>query len=350
MRNLPWPLCAAVVLIGGPIAPMPAAAQSPARQPSLEAAQAIQLFAEAGFPLVEGRPVNRCGTPSNPHIAFIDLNDDGAAEAHIADVDPGCYRAPGAYFAILAQAEDGSWRRLIAEDGIVGFEAERTQGWNNLSLEARDSACPGLRRFAGADYGAPTACAPALTRTSSSGASPVATTGSAPALSGTRVEQLAQMLRNIVPATHARDWESAIAAFPGAQWAARESHQPNWFGSNQSLSGTISLAGVRYDVGISGTAEIVNEISIGGPGNDNLEWSEIAAAIPATGASSRNIGCHSPTGYGYVRIDYQGLSAIMHKFLNYGTAVPSTDHYNFMLVDPLDGKTEAEVAADRSFC
>lgn len=148
----------------------PAHAQSAASQPALTAEQAIQLFKEAGFPLQEGRPVNRCGTPSDLRIAFIDLNGDGAAEAHIADVDPSCYGKPGAYFAILAQQPDKSWKRLIAEDGIVGFEAARTAGWNDLSLEARDSACPGPRRFNGADYGAPTACstlAPAVAPASS---------------------------------------------------------------------------------------------------------------------------------------------------------------------------------------
>ena len=126
---------------------------------ALDAAGAIQLFEEAGFRVEAGRPVNRCGHPSNPRVAFVDLNGDGGAEAHVADVDPGCYGTPGAYFAILAQQPDKSWRRLIAEDGIVGFEASRSGGWNDLSLEARDSACPGPRRFNGTDYGAPTACA-----------------------------------------------------------------------------------------------------------------------------------------------------------------------------------------------
>jgi hypothetical protein len=136
-----------------------ASGQSLAPPPALEAGQAIQLFEEAGFRLQEGRPVNRCGRPSSPRVAFVDLNGDGAAEAHVADVDPGCYGKPGAYFAILAQQADKRWKQLIAEDGIVGFEASRTAGWNDLSLEARDSACPGVRRFDGASYGAPTACA-----------------------------------------------------------------------------------------------------------------------------------------------------------------------------------------------
>ncbi len=136
----------------------PAGAQSIARPPAQTAEQVLGLIAEAGFSLQDGRPVNRCGTPSSPRVAFIDLNEDGRAEAHIADVDPGCYGMPGAYFAILAQQPDNGWTRLIAEDGIVGFEPTRSNGWNDLSLEARDSACPGVRRFNGRDYGAPTAC------------------------------------------------------------------------------------------------------------------------------------------------------------------------------------------------
>lgn len=136
----------------------PSHAQSAAPQPALTAEQAVQLFAEAGFSLTDGRPVNRCGTPANPRIAFIDLDGDGRAEAHVADVAPACYGKPGAWFAILAQQASGSWKRLIGEDGIVGFERSRSQGWNDLSLEPRDSACPGVRRFNGTDYGAPTAC------------------------------------------------------------------------------------------------------------------------------------------------------------------------------------------------
>ena len=144
-----------------------ASGQAPAPQPALESRQAIQLLEEAGFRLVDGRPVNRCGRPSNPRVAFVDLNGDGAAEAHVGDVDPGCYGKPGAYFAILAQQPDQSWKRLIGEDGIVGFEASRTGGWNDLALEPRDSACPGVRRFDGTGYGAPTACAPGQTATAS---------------------------------------------------------------------------------------------------------------------------------------------------------------------------------------
>ncbi len=338
-----------------------ATGQSAAPQPALTAEQAIQLFAEAGFPLVDGRPVNRCGRASNPRVAFIDLDADGRAEAHIADVDPNCYGKPGAYFAILAQEAGGTWRRLIAEDGIVGFERARNSGWNNLSLEARDSACPGVRRFNGTDYGAPTACAPAPTpalaadQPAAASTTPAAapTTAESPpvrALDGSRTAQMAQLFRNLVWATRSREWEATLAAFPGARWDKRTTHAPNWMGSTLTQSGTIAIGGARYGIGISGTAARVNEIVFDSPGDDLMEWEPIAAAIRALGMEARNVGCHSPTGFGWVRLSADGHTAILHKSVNYGTAVASTDIYAFILDDPFDGRTEAQVAADRSLC
>lgn len=155
-------------------------AQVAAQRPDLSRDRAIQLFEQAGFRLDNGRPVNRCGGSSNPRVAFIDLNGDGRAEAHVADVDPKCYGKPGAYFAILTQQPDGSWRRLIAEDGIVGFDKARTAGWNNLVLEARDSACPGVRRFGGTDYGPPGPCSPFAAKPEMAAASRPARASNAP--------------------------------------------------------------------------------------------------------------------------------------------------------------------------
>jgi hypothetical protein len=326
------------------------AAQSPAQQPALTPEQAIQLFAEAGFPLADGTPVNRCGKPSNPRVAFVDLNGDRRAEAHIADVDPACYGKPGAYFAILAQRTDGSWRRLIAEDGIVSFERARTAGWNDLSLEPSDSACPGARRFNGTDYGT-TACG--VSAAALPTANPSATAVAAPstvALSGDRVRQMAQLFRNVVGATRSREWDAAIAAFPGARWEPRTTHAPNWLGSTSTQVGTIAIGGARYGVSLSGTPARINEILFDSPGDDLMEWSPIADAMRSLGMDARNIGCHSPTGFGWVRLTADGHTAILHKSVNYGTAVASTDIYAFMLDDPFDGRTEAQVAADRSLC
>ena len=88
-----------------------ALAQSAASPPPLTSEQAIQLFEEAGFRLEEGRPVNRCGGPSNPRIAFVDLNADGRAEVHLADVDSRCYGKPGAYLRSCRR------RRVVAGEG-----------------------------------------------------------------------------------------------------------------------------------------------------------------------------------------------------------------------------------------
>lgn len=351
MRRKP---IAAIVATGFLAAAGAALAQTAAQQPALTAEQAIQLFVEAGFPLVDSRPVNRCGKPSNPRVAFIDLNGDRRAEAHIADVDPACYGKPGAYYAILAQEPGGTWRRLIAEDGIVSFERARNAGWNNLSLTARDSACPGVRRFNGTDYGAPTACAPAPTPALAADEPAAApTTAESPpvgALSGSRTAQMAQLFRNIVGATRSREWDATLAAFSGARWEKRTTHAPNWMGSTITQSGTIAIGGVRYGVDVSGTTARVNEILFDSPGNDQMEWEPIAAAIRALGMEARNVGCHSPTGFGWVRLTADGHTAILHKSVNYGTAVQSTDIYSFVLDDPFDGRTEAEAARDRTFC
>lgn len=327
----------------------PAVGQSPAAQPALTAEQAIQLFAEAGFPLADSRPVNRCGRPSNPRVAFVDLNGDGRAEAHIADVDPDCYGGPGAYFAILAQEAGGTWRRLIGEDGIVGFERTRSSGWNDLSLEARDSACPGLRRFNGTDYGAQTACA-ALAQESPAADPAAADVQPAASLEGSRAERLARLIGNVVPASESRSWEAARAAFPGARWDARNRHAPIWGGADHTQAGSIALGNAVYELRITGLADRVSEIHISGPANDNLEWQPIAEALGASGTQPRTLGCLSPTGFGFVKLTAGGRSVILHKFVNFGTQVPSTDEYSFVFEDPLGGRSEAEVAADRSWC
>jgi hypothetical protein len=346
----------AAFIVGLGLCAAPAFAQSAAQQPALSAEQAIQLFEEAGFPLKDGRPANRCGGQSNPRVAFVDLNGDRRAEAHIADVDPRCYGKPGAYFAILAQEADGRWKRLIAEDGIVGFQRERSSGWNNLTLEARDSACPGIRRFNGTDYGAPTACGLAVTAALASAEPPASATDSAlvaadvSALRGTRAQRLAQLMRNVMAAAPSRSYETIMAALPGATWRQRTTYPMPRGGTVTSQGGLIDLDGAIYQIDIEGTPQRVSAISFSGPDDDNLPWEPIETAIRASGFQSRNIGCHSPTGFGYVRLTDGARTAILHKFLNYGTLVPSTDFYMFNLDDPLDGRTEAEVAADRSLC
>ena len=334
----------------------PAVAQSPVPVPAMDSQQALQLFSEAGFALDNTRPVNRCGKPANPRVAFIDLNGDGTAEAHVADVDPSCYGKPGAYFAILARHADGNWRRVIAEDGIVGFERGRSAGWNNLRLTARDSGCPGTRRHNGTDYGTVTRCGAAAAAFIEGSRALVSATPAAanPAvqstLTGSRVERLAQLLRNTVIASQTRTWDAALAAFPGARWQPRKRQPADWSGTTHTQSGTIDLGGAVYTVAVNGVADRVKVIELSSPPDDNLDWTPIERAVRAQGAASQTIGCMGPTGFGFVRLTAGRHQAVMHKFVNYGSGVPSVDFYAFWLDDPFQGQSEAQVASDRSLC
>ncbi len=154
--------------------PALAFSQTPMPTPTLSSTDAIRLALASGVQLQDGKLVNRCGRASNPKISFLDLNGDGTAEALVADVDPDCYRAPGAWFAIVSRNDRGRWVQLIGEDGVVGFAANRTRGWVDLVLAPGDSACPGTRRFNGRTYPAQPACRATAPPT-------VATTPSAPA-------------------------------------------------------------------------------------------------------------------------------------------------------------------------
>lgn len=167
---------------------------------------------------------------------------------------------------------------------------------------------------------------------------------------GSRSNQIATILRNVIGGSQSRDWAPALAAFSGARWEPPETHAPLWGGSTITRRGSISLGGAAYAITVSGTPERVNDVQLSSPGNDTMEWEPIARALRALDVQPRNIGCHSPTGFGYVRLTGGGHSAILHKSVNYGSAVPSTDEYYFALRDPLGGKTEAQVAADRSLC
>jgi hypothetical protein len=137
-----------------------------------------------------------------------------------------------------------------------------------------------------------------------------------------------------------------------ARWRAQETHAPLWGdGSTITQRGSIDLGGTVYEIGISGTGNRVNSFALSSPGDDLLKWAPVERALGAIGMEARNIGCHSPTGFGYVRLtDPAGQSAILHKSVNYGSAVASTDQYAFVLDNPFDGSTEAAIAADRSFC
>ncbi|HET7576307.1 MAG TPA: hypothetical protein VFK19_07055 [Sphingomicrobium sp.] len=129
-----------------------ALAGQPATVPKLSRAQVIQLFTAGGFTFAGGSLTNRCGQHASPRVQFIDLNGDGVMDAHIADVAPGCYGKPGAYYALLQRGADGSWRALIKEDAIASFPGTRTGAWDDVLVKSGNGACPGTRHFANGGY------------------------------------------------------------------------------------------------------------------------------------------------------------------------------------------------------
>ncbi|MBY8829216.1 hypothetical protein [Hephaestia mangrovi] len=116
-----------------------------APMPRMAPAEAIQLFRNAGFELVDGHLQNRCGHASNPRVQFIDLNGDGRPEAHVADVDVKCYYPKGAYYALMVRSDDGRWGQMIAEDAILSFDKTRTDGWIDVEVKPGNGDCPGVR-------------------------------------------------------------------------------------------------------------------------------------------------------------------------------------------------------------
>ena len=49
--------------------------------PAISKAEAAQLYAAGGFPIVNDQPTDACGAPARPSIRFIDMNGDRKAEA-----------------------------------------------------------------------------------------------------------------------------------------------------------------------------------------------------------------------------------------------------------------------------
>jgi len=127
-----------------------------AAQTGMSKAEVTQLYAAAGFPVVNDRPVNRCGTPAKPRVTFVDMNADKRQEALFIDADPSCYGFSGRYFAVLVK-EGATWRPLVHGNGSVQALSSRTSGW--LDLRVTDSGCVRDHRYDGRAYGAVTDCA-----------------------------------------------------------------------------------------------------------------------------------------------------------------------------------------------
>jgi hypothetical protein len=119
-------------------------------------AEVAQLYTVAGFPIVNGQPVNRCGTPAKPKITFVDISGDKNPEALVIDTDPTCYAPTGRYFAVLVN-EGVAWRSIVSGKGSIQALSTKTTGW--LDMRVSDAGCTREFRYDGRNYGPTTSCA-----------------------------------------------------------------------------------------------------------------------------------------------------------------------------------------------
>ena len=131
---------------------MPAGAGA---QSGMSRAEAAQLYAAAGFSILQNQPVNRCGKPAKPRVTFVDVNGDKQPEALFVDENVDCYAPSGRYFAVLTKEGTG-WRSVISGTGSIQAMSNRTAGW--LDMRVTDSGCVRNHRYDGRTYKAATGC------------------------------------------------------------------------------------------------------------------------------------------------------------------------------------------------
>ena len=127
-----------------------------AGQTAMGRAEVEQLYTAAGFPIVNGQPVNRCRQPAKPNVTFVDINGDKKSEALVIDTNPTCYAPTGRYFAVLAK-EGASWRPIASGNGSVQALSTKTSGW--LDMRVSEAGCTREFRYDGRSYTPTTSCA-----------------------------------------------------------------------------------------------------------------------------------------------------------------------------------------------
>ncbi len=119
--------------------------------PKLSVAEGVQQLEAAGFRIGNGTALDLCDTPARPKVQYLDLNDDGRPEALAVDKNRACYGEPGDWFTLVMKGDDGRWRAILRNVGVVRWEKTRSNGW----LDARLSGgghCDRIARFDGKDY------------------------------------------------------------------------------------------------------------------------------------------------------------------------------------------------------
>jgi hypothetical protein len=128
---------------------------SPTVKPAaLTPAQRTAIFKAAGA-VKRGTKWLICSDQPDPGGATIesirDLNGDGRAEALVIEGGTYCYGNTGAYFSLVGQQPDGTWKQITAETGIAEFKAKGPGGWPDLEIGGPGFCFP-VERWNGKEY------------------------------------------------------------------------------------------------------------------------------------------------------------------------------------------------------
>ena len=161
--NVYAPVGAAPVKAGAPAAPAAAPAPvapsaallSPSTKPAaLTPAQRTAIF-KATSAVKKGAKWIICTDDPDAEGISVDsvqdLNGDGRAEAVVIEGGTYCYGNTGAYFALVGQQPDGSWKQIEADTGIATFLKTKTLGWPDLEIGGPGFCFP-VSRWSGKQY------------------------------------------------------------------------------------------------------------------------------------------------------------------------------------------------------
>ncbi len=143
----------AVVVIAIAALPQPARAQAAA---GLSAVDRVAVFKAAGAVRQKNGHWVICTDDPDTHGASIDevrdLNGDGRPEAVVNEGGSFCNGATGTRFSLVSKQADGSWRGMLASEGMAEFlQTKGKDGWPDVSIGGPGFCFP-VMRWNGREY------------------------------------------------------------------------------------------------------------------------------------------------------------------------------------------------------
>lgn len=137
-------------------------------------------------------------------------------------------------------------------------------------------------------------------------------------LSGAREAQLAQLIEAMIPLNASRDWEAAVASFPGARWQTPREFTDGLSGNRvRELEGSLNVAGLDYRITVTGALDQLWDVTLDAPetARPAIGWTTIGPALAARQIQAQLVVCaDGPRGDGYRILSRQGQTAWLHFY------------------------------------